>query len=74
MKVSIASDHAGYELRKLVVAHLVELGYEVLEGGADTAALPFSYVEAGQKIAEDVLEGNRHLRNRHRHLDRLQQV
>lgn len=57
MRVSIASDHAGYELRKLVVAHLEEKGYEVLEGGADTADLPYSYVAAGQKIAEDILEG-----------------
>ena len=31
MVVSIASDHAGYDLRQKVVAHLKEKGFEVLE-------------------------------------------
>ena len=57
MIISIASDHAGYELRQKVVAHLKELGHEVLEGGADSADVPYSYVEAGTKIAEDILSG-----------------
>ena len=57
MIISIASDHAGYELRQKVVAHLKELGHEVLDGGATTAAEPYSYVEAGKKIAEDVTSG-----------------
>lgn len=57
MIVSIASDHAGYDLRQIVVKHLREMGLEVLEGGATSADVPFSYVEAGQKIAEDVLSG-----------------
>lgn len=57
MRVSIASDHAGYDLRKIVATHLEELGYEVIEGGAESALTPYSYVEAGKKIAEDVLSG-----------------
>lgn len=57
MIISIASDHAGYELRQKVVAHLKDLGHEVLDGGATSADVPFNYVEAGQKIAEDVLSG-----------------
>ena len=57
MIVSIASDHAGYDLRQIVVKHLREMGMEVLEGGATSADVPFSYVEAGQKIAEDVRSG-----------------
>ena len=57
MRVSIASDHAGYDLRKIVATHLEELGYEVIEGGAESATTPFSYVAAGKKIAEDVLSG-----------------
>ena len=57
MIVSIASDHAGFNLRQIVVKHLREMGLEVLEGGATSADVPFSYVEAGQKIAEDVLSG-----------------
>lgn len=57
MRVSIASDHAGYDLRKIVATHLEELGYEVIEGGAESSLTPFSYVDAGKKIAEDVLSG-----------------
>ena len=55
MTVSIASDHAGYDLRQQVVAHLKEKGFEVLDGGAPNGTDAYSYVEAGKKIAEDVL-------------------
>ena len=57
MRISIASDHAGYELRKKVEVHLEELGHEVISGGSESEQKPFSYVEAGKKIAEDVLAG-----------------
>jgi len=57
MRISIASDHAGYELRKKVEVHLEELGHEVISGGAESEQKPYSYVEAGKKIAEDVLAG-----------------
>lgn len=57
MIISIASDHAGYDLRQKVVAHLKELGHEVLDGGATSADVPFNYVDAGVKIAEDVTSG-----------------
>ena len=57
MKITIASDHAGYDLRQKVIAHLREAGHEVIDGGATSADVPFNYVEAGQKVAEDVLSG-----------------
>ena len=57
MKITIASDHAGYDLRQKVIAHLLEAGHEVIDGGATSADVPFNYVEAGQKVAEDVLSG-----------------
>lgn len=57
MIVSIASDHAGYALRQKVKAHLEEKGFEVLDGGAPSGDEPFSYVEAGIKVAEDVTSG-----------------
>lgn len=57
MIISIASDHAGYDLRQKVVAHLKDLGHEVLDGGATSADVPFNYVDAGRKIAEDIIEG-----------------
>ena len=57
MVVSIASDHAGYELRQKVIKHLEEKGFEVLEGGAPNGTDSYSYVDAGIKVAEDVSSG-----------------
>jgi ribose 5-phosphate isomerase B len=57
MVVSIASDHAGFGLRKIVVEHLGKLGHTVVEGGATAGDVPYSYVLAGQKVAKDILEG-----------------
>ena len=57
MKVSIASDHAGYDMRQLVIKHLTDKGFEVIDGGAVSATERFSYVEAGNKVATDVISG-----------------
>ena len=57
MKVSIASDHAGYDMRQLVIEHVKAKGFEVIDGGAVSATERFSYVEAGNKVAKDVLSG-----------------
>lgn len=57
MIVSIASDHAGYELRQKVIKQLEEKGFEVLDGGAPNGTDSFSYVDAGIKVAEDVKSG-----------------
>ncbi|MBO4651075.1 MAG: ribose 5-phosphate isomerase B [Clostridiales bacterium] len=57
MVVSIASDHAGYPLRRDVADYLSKQGHTVIEGGATSADVPYSYVLAGQKVSKDVLEG-----------------
>lgn len=57
MVVSVASDHAGYDLRQKVIAHLKEKGFEVIERGAASADEPYSWVEAGELLAEDILSG-----------------
>lgn len=57
MIITIASDHAGYDLRQIVVKHLKDLGHEVIEGGASSSTEPFSYVDAGIKVATDVTSG-----------------
>ena len=57
MVVSIASDHAGYELRQKVRKYLEEKGFEVLDGGAPNGTDSYSYVDAGIKVAEDVSSG-----------------
>jgi len=57
MRVTVASDHAGYDLKKKVVEHLLAKGFEVEEAGATSADVPYDYVEAGVKVAEDVTSG-----------------
>ena len=57
MKITIASDHAGYDMRMKVVDYLKSKGIEVIDGGAVASDVPFSYVDAGKKICEDVLSG-----------------
>ena len=57
MVVSVASDHAGYDLRQKVIAHLKEKGFEVIERGAASADEPYSWVEAGELLADDILSG-----------------
>jgi len=37
MKISVASDHAGYAVKEAVKAHLLEAGHEVVDFGADSA-------------------------------------
>ena len=57
MVVSVSSDHAGYDLRQKVIAHLKEKGFEVIERGAASADEPYSWVEAGELLADDILSG-----------------
>lgn len=58
MIISIASDHAGYPLRRSVCDYLTKQGHTIVEGGATSAEVPYSYVLAGQKVSKDILEGN----------------
>ena len=37
MKISIASDHAGFEMKRLMAEYLTEQGHDVVDCGPDTA-------------------------------------
>lgn len=57
MKVSLASDHAGFELKEIVKQHLENEGYEVIDQG------PFNtesvdYPDYAKLLTNDVQEGN----------------
>ncbi|MBN1775014.1 MAG: ribose 5-phosphate isomerase B [Clostridiales bacterium] len=58
MVISIASDHAGYELRQAIVSHLEQKGHQVLDRGALSSKEPYSYVQAGRLVAKDLSEGS----------------
>lgn len=57
MKISIASDHAGYDLKETVIEYLKSNNYLVEDFGAfDTN--PIDYVDTGLSASESVASGN----------------
>lgn len=54
--IPIAADHAGYEMKKRLVATLRELGYEPLDLGAQSAE-PSDYPEFAHAVARLVAGG-----------------
>lgn len=54
--IAVASDHAGYELKRLLVAELERLGHEVLDLGTDGVE-SVDYPDYGYKAAEAVSQG-----------------
>ena len=55
MKIAIGSDHAGYQLKKLVMDHLHKSGHECTDYGAPNGVDPASYVPYGKAVAKAVL-------------------
>jgi ribose 5-phosphate isomerase B len=56
MRIAIASDHGGYELKEKLVPWLKERGHEVVDLGADSADA-VDYPVFGRKCAECVVGG-----------------
>ena len=56
MKVSIASDHAGFEEKELLVGFLEELGYDVIDRGPESDAR-VDYPDFAVLVANDVVDG-----------------
>jgi ribose 5-phosphate isomerase B len=57
MKVAIGSDFAGYPLKEAIKAHLISIGYEVDDFGANNPAEMTPYDEPAITIARKVQEG-----------------
>lgn len=57
MKLSVASDHAGYELKESVKKHLTEAGHEVVDFGTDSADST-DYPDYGGPAARAVASGD----------------
>lgn len=57
MRVHIAADHAGFELREHLIKHLTEKGYEVIDHGATEYdaldAYPTMCIPCGEAVAAD---------------------
>jgi RpiB/LacA/LacB family sugar-phosphate isomerase len=56
MRIAIGSDHAGYDLKERVRAHLSELGYQVTDLGTHST-VPVDYPDFAEAVALAVREG-----------------
>jgi ribose 5-phosphate isomerase B len=56
MKLTIGSDHAGFELKKTLLDYLRQSGHELLDVGTDSTA-PVDYPDYAEAVALSVLQG-----------------
>jgi ribose 5-phosphate isomerase B len=56
MRISIASDHAGFSVKQILVAHLNATGHEVVDFGTDSG-MPVDYADFIRPGAEAVATG-----------------
>ena len=56
MKITIAADPGGVELKNVVKKHLLDLGHEVCDKGGEKDA-PVLYPVVGDLVAKDVQSG-----------------
>ena len=56
MRIAIASDHAAFDLKAELAAHLAALGHEVLDLGPDSTA-SVDYPDYGYKLAAAIADG-----------------
>ncbi len=57
MKVAIAADHAGYDLKQSMIPFLNKQGFQVIDLGTDTDEIPSDYPDFAEKVANAVLSG-----------------
>lgn len=56
-KIIIGSDKSGFPLKEAIKAHLIQLGYEVTDGGTKNEEEPKPYFEVASAIAKRVSGG-----------------
>ncbi len=56
MKIVVASDHAGFELKKALAEHIRQAGHEVVDVGTDDTR-PVDYPDYAEKLAMTLLGG-----------------
>jgi ribose 5-phosphate isomerase B len=56
MRIAIASDHGGYDLKERLIPYLRQRGHDVVDLGTDSAD-PVDYPVLGRKCAEYVVGG-----------------
>lgn len=56
MKITIGSDHAGFDLKKVLADHLRQNGHTLIDVGTDSTA-PVDYPDYAEAVALSVLQG-----------------
>jgi ribose 5-phosphate isomerase B len=57
MKIALASDHGGFELKEEVKKFLLDKGYEILDLGTDNGSESVDYPNYGKACGESVMAG-----------------
>ncbi|MEM6531363.1 MAG: ribose 5-phosphate isomerase B [Myxococcota bacterium] len=57
MRVAVASDHAGFELKELLKSHMETLGYELVDVGTHSTD-PVDYPDFAEKLALAIRDGH----------------
>jgi len=57
MKIAIASDHAGFQLKEQIKKYLIEKGYPVEDFGTDSKN-SVDYPDFAKKVCKEILSGN----------------
>ncbi len=58
LKIVLASDHGGYDLKREIFKHLHHLGYECVDMGTDSATESVDYPDFAKKAADAVASGD----------------
>ncbi len=58
MKIAIASDLSGLELKNAILKHLTDMGHEVVDLGVKSADAPMPFIDAAPPVARAVAAGD----------------
>lgn len=56
MRIAVGADHAGFELKRILAAHLRGLGHEVIDKGTDSDE-PVDYPDYAEAVGKALLAG-----------------
>jgi ribose 5-phosphate isomerase B len=56
MRIALSADHAGFELKQQLGAHLAKHGHEVIDLGAHSTA-PVDYPDSAEAVAQTMFDG-----------------
>jgi len=57
MRIALGSDHAGFDLKSMLVATLLERGHDVLDLGTDSDTVSVDYPDFGAAVGRSVVSG-----------------